>query len=261
MSRLNPRRTRFPHWGFPPGDEGDRARERRKALPALQSLTKQELIHDTFHIETDALRSARFGASGGRRRVMRLEAQGVTATIQGTVTDASGAVIAAGDVQVKNVDTGQTQNTKSDAQGAFWCRIWPWAIMRCRLEGRFLDRSPQRHRAYRRSPAGSGLFAHRGTEQQTVTVEGQVTEVETTDATVGSLINQTQMAELPLNGRDFEQLIQLAPACRTITPAQRRSTEVPAPTCAKEETRCLGCRRAARGDGAPDGRPKSGDFL
>ena len=50
-----------------------------------------------------------------------------------------------------------------------------------------------------------------GQTQQTVTVEGQVTQVETTNATVGSLVNQTQMRELPLNGRNFEQLIQLAP--------------------------------------------------
>src|SRR5258708_17948273 len=50
-----------------------------------------------------------------------------------------------------------------------------------------------------------------GQTQQTVTVEGQVNQVETTNSTVGSLGDQAQMRELPLNGRNFEQLIQLAP--------------------------------------------------
>ena len=50
-----------------------------------------------------------------------------------------------------------------------------------------------------------------GQTQTTVTVEGAVTAVETTNSTVSSLVNQTQMRELPLNGRNFEQLIQLAP--------------------------------------------------
>src|SRR5262249_15033542 len=50
-----------------------------------------------------------------------------------------------------------------------------------------------------------------GQTQQTITVEGQVTQVETTNATVGSLVNERQMRELPLNGRNYEQLIQLAP--------------------------------------------------
>jgi hypothetical protein len=50
-----------------------------------------------------------------------------------------------------------------------------------------------------------------GQQTQTVTVEGAVTQVETSNSTVASLVNQTQMRELPLNGRNFEQLIQLAP--------------------------------------------------
>jgi hypothetical protein len=42
-----------------------------------------------------------------------------------------------------------------------------------------------------------------------------VAQVETTSAAVSSLVNQTQMRELPLNGRNFEQLILLAPGVST----------------------------------------------
>ena len=50
-----------------------------------------------------------------------------------------------------------------------------------------------------------------GQTNQTVEVSAEVTQVETTNAAVSSLVNQTQMRELPLNGRDYEQLILLAP--------------------------------------------------
>src|ERR1035441_7581632 len=49
----------------------------------------------------------------------RVNAQVSTAMIQGTVMDASGAVIADAGVQVKNAGTGITQSTTTDAAGRF----------------------------------------------------------------------------------------------------------------------------------------------
>src|SRR5580658_1645506 len=49
----------------------------------------------------------------------RLAAQGATATILGTVTDASGAAVADAAIQVTNVGTGISQSTTSDGQGRF----------------------------------------------------------------------------------------------------------------------------------------------
>jgi hypothetical protein len=55
-----------------------------------------------------------------------------------------------------------------------------------------------------------------GQQQQTVTVEGEATAVETTNAAIGTYTSEQQMRELPLNGRNFEQLIQLAPGVATV---------------------------------------------
>ena len=49
-----------------------------------------------------------------------------------------------------------------------------------------------------------------------MTVEAETSQVETTNATVGTLIGEQQMRELPLNGRNFEQLIVLTPGVQTI---------------------------------------------
>jgi hypothetical protein len=54
-----------------------------------------------------------------------------------------------------------------------------------------------------------------GQATETVTVSAEVSQVETTNAAISSLVNQTQMRELPLNGRNFEQLILLAPGVST----------------------------------------------
>ncbi|HSR06043.1 MAG TPA: carboxypeptidase regulatory-like domain-containing protein, partial [Bryobacteraceae bacterium] len=54
-----------------------------------------------------------------------------------------------------------------------------------------------------------------GQSSETVTVNAEVTQVETSNAALSSLVNQTQMRELPLNGRNFEQLILLAPGVST----------------------------------------------
>jgi outer membrane receptor protein involved in Fe transport len=54
-----------------------------------------------------------------------------------------------------------------------------------------------------------------GQASQTVTVSAEASQVETTNASMSALVNSTQMRELPLNGRNFEQLILLAPGVST----------------------------------------------
>ena len=54
-----------------------------------------------------------------------------------------------------------------------------------------------------------------GQVAQTVTVEGSVTQVETQSSTISDLVQQSQIKELPLNGRSFEQLLLLAPGVTT----------------------------------------------
>ena len=51
--------------------------------------------------------------------LVRLQGQAATATVLGTVTDASGAAIADAAVQAKNTGTGALQTVASDSQGRF----------------------------------------------------------------------------------------------------------------------------------------------
>ena len=144
--------------------------------------------------------------------VVRLKAQGTTATILGTVTDSTGAVIAGANLQVKNVDTAQAQNTQTDAAGRY--RVPDLLVGSYEVQATKDGFATVVHRGITLTVGSQNVVDFSlavGQTQQTVTVEGAVTQVETTNSTVGSLVDQAQMRELPLNGRNFEQLIQLAP--------------------------------------------------
>jgi len=150
--------------------------------------------------------------------VAPLWAQGPTAGVQGTVSDPSGAAVAGATVQVRNTGTGVTQSVTTDAQGRYTVPDLPIG-----------DFDVQASMAGFQTVVRTGITLSVGSEsvidfhmqigqqQQTLTVQGEVSQVETTSSTVSSLVDQTQIRELPLNGRNFEQLILLAPGVQQYT--------------------------------------------
>ena len=149
---------------------------------------------------------------GASMTVSRLEAQGTTATILGTVTDSTGAAIPGAAVQVKNVGTGLTQSTQSDPQGRY--RVPDLAVGDYEVQSSKQGFATVLRKGITLTVGSQGVVDFTlgvGQTQQTVTVEGQVTQVETTNSSVGQLVDTKQMRDLPLNGRNFESLIQGAP--------------------------------------------------
>ena len=144
--------------------------------------------------------------------VMRVNAQGGTATISGTVTDPSGGAIAAAKVDVKNTGTGIVQSTTTDAQGRY-------NVPELTIGTYEVQASSSGFTTVVQSGINLTVGAHPlvdialkvGQTQQTVTVEGQVAQVETSSTALSTLVEPTQMREMPLNGRNFEQLLTLAP--------------------------------------------------
>ena len=138
--------------------------------------------------------------------------QGATATVLGTVADMSGAAIPDASVELKNTQTGASQTVTSDGQGRF--RVPEIPVGDYEAQASKAGFSTVIHKGITLTVGGQTVvdFALQvGQQQQTVTVEGQVSQVETTNAAIGAYTSPKQMAELPLNGRNFEQLIQLSP--------------------------------------------------
>jgi len=65
-------------------------------------------------------------------------------------------------------------------------------------------------------------------QNQTVTVTESIPLVETTNATLGGTLNTADIADLPLNGRDYQNLlglrpgVMLQPGGRTLDPEHER---------------------------------------
>ena len=143
---------------------------------------------------------------------MRLAAQGTTGTILGTVTDASGGAVPEATVTLTNTGTNATQTVTSDAQGRY--RVPDLPVGQYQIETRKNGFAAVVHTGITLDPGANVVvdFALRvGQVAQTVTVEGDISQVETTSSAISTTVEPTQMRDLPLNGRNFEELILLAP--------------------------------------------------
>lgn len=139
-------------------------------------------------------------------------AQKSTGTIRGTVTDGSGAAIVGATVTITNNATGDVRTVKTNEQGEF---VAP------ELRAGMYD-VRTRHQNFKEAVAKDvelNVASTRvvspvlqvGRVEETVEVQANAVQVETSTGTVGNVIDGTQVRELPLNGRSFVQLTQLMP--------------------------------------------------
>lgn len=143
----------------------------------------------------------------------RMYAQGATsATVLGTVTDSAGAVVPAASVQVKNTATGQAQQVSTDGQGRFTIAELPVGSYDLQASAQGFQTTVRRGVTLTVGAQTVVDFSLSvGQAQQTITVEGQVSTVDTVSSTVSSYVEQKQINDLPLNGRNFTDLVALVP--------------------------------------------------
>jgi Carboxypeptidase regulatory-like domain len=139
-------------------------------------------------------------------------AQGSTAMIMGTVKDASGAVLQGAAVSVRHVETGLTRAVVSDAGGSYRIPSLPVGGYEIRAEKpgfklellRGIDLVVAQE-------AVVNLTLQVGNVEQRVTVTADAPLVNTTLSSTSGLISESQVKDLPLNGRSFDQLLTLNP--------------------------------------------------
>ncbi|MFN0103666.1 MAG: carboxypeptidase regulatory-like domain-containing protein [Bryobacteraceae bacterium] len=137
-------------------------------------------------------------------------AQNVTGTISGIVRDPSGAVVPLVNVTATNTGTSAAFQTTSDDTGAYALRTLPVGIYDLAAEVNGFKKYQTRSiRLQVNEIARVDVTLAVGTAAETVTVSSQAVAVDTTTATLKAVVDQKRIEELPLNGRNPTQLMQL----------------------------------------------------
>lgn len=139
-------------------------------------------------------------------------AQGTSASLTGTVTDASGAAIAGASVKVVNTDTNYTSAGKTDATGMYLLRPLPIGHYRLTVEAANFTRYVQEGIELTVNLAATQNVSLKvSSSGETVTVTSNAELINTSSAELGTTISQAVISQLPLDGRDPSGLVLLAP--------------------------------------------------
>jgi hypothetical protein len=136
----------------------------------------------------------------------------IVGSISGTVRDSQGAAVPKAEVTIEEETTGQTRTVKTDESGAYSAQSLPVGRYR-------VSTAPQGFK----NTVATGIELHVGDRvivdlnlevgqvNEIVTVTGAAQLVETESGGVSSLVSEKQVAELPLNGRNYAALVTLVP--------------------------------------------------
>ena len=137
--------------------------------------------------------------------------QFTTASLSGTVADTTGAAIPDAKITVQNADTGFTQTVASGATGDYLFSRLPVGNYKLTVEKQGMTTYVQSGiRLEVNQAATQKVTMTVGAVSQEVSVAADASLVTTQSATVDQVINERQVVELPLDGRQVQQLVFLA---------------------------------------------------
>ena len=146
-----------------------------------------------------------------------MSAQTFRGAISGSVEDPSGAVLADTKVVATNSGTGFSRSTLTGTSGEFSLPDLPpgsYAVIASKVG--FTEQKSQVEVAVSRVSAITfklGLAS----QSSTVSVEATVGTIETSSTTITGVVGSKTVSDLPMNGRDFRQMIKLAPGVSPAT--------------------------------------------
>ena len=145
-------------------------------------------------------------------------AQTSQGTILGAVKDASGGAMAGATVTVTNTGTNDTRTATTGTEGEYRVPALQPGLYTVRVEApgfKSLTVSAQNLVVGQEMVVNAEMQI--GSPDQAVTVTGEAPLVNTTNSSLGGLVNDQQIVDLPLNGRNYTDLVFLQPG---VAPAQ-----------------------------------------
>jgi Carboxypeptidase regulatory-like domain len=141
-----------------------------------------------------------------------------TGSISGTVSDASGGPVANAKVTITTPAQGISRVSTTDGSGHYLVPLLPAANYTVRAELAGFQTSEAKDVVLQVDQARELNFSLApASVSTTVNVTSTEVAVETSSPALGQVINSQQVADLPLNGRDFVQLATLTPGTTTET--------------------------------------------
>ncbi len=139
-------------------------------------------------------------------------AQFDTGTITGTVTDTTGAVIAHAAITVTNVGTGIQKSYVTDQNGNFVASSLPYGtyVVATHASG-FAESKSQPVVLSVGATVQVNQRLAVAASQVSVQVNGTATTVDTSSSMSGTTLDANQVGNLPINGRDVSQFLEIAP--------------------------------------------------
>ncbi len=138
-------------------------------------------------------------------------AQLATADILGTVTDSTGAIVPKANVTLVNLGTRDQRVAISNDSGSFQFTLLPVGHYSVTVKAASFKTTTTSLAVEAGDRARADIHLEAGGTSETVVVEAQTPLLQADNATVSSTVTSKAVQDLPLNGRNFVQLVQLVP--------------------------------------------------
>src|SRR5579863_8815914 len=148
-----------------------------------------------------------------------LFAQQITGSIRGTVSDASGAVVATATVTARQAETGLVRTVATDHGGNYLLLELPVGHYSLEVAATGFQKYVQQGISLNvNQNATVAVHLAVGAETQEVQVRADADLVQSTVSSLGQVVGEREMLDLPLDGRNFTQLGLLQPGVVPLTP-------------------------------------------
>ncbi len=146
--------------------------------------------------------------------------------INGSVSDASGAAVGGATITIKNPATGFSRIVKSGDGGNYTAAAMPPGIYSVKAEQQGFQSQSRVGVELQvgQSPSINFIMAV-GNVAEVIEVTGGAPVIETESTSVGTVIENRRIVELPLNGRNYLQLASLIPGATTNGPASSQGQQ------------------------------------
>ena len=149
--------------------------------------------------------------------------QASSSAVNGTVTDQQGAVVPRTAVVLSSVETGIERRAESNAVGRYvFVNIPPgYYTIEASAQG-FRTSAIEPFVLVVNQTATFDVVLEVGAVTESVTVEAIGAQVQASSSELGTAMTEQQVVDLPLNGRNFTQLLMLTPGASPVNVAQNR---------------------------------------